>query len=94
MRESYETLSLVWAERTVSVSYQANWLNSDQWHIELRCDEPLPVTTTGYRSHFVPNAVFADAAEIRAFVLSWLHEAATAKAWQAYLDDSRQMKLF
>ncbi len=94
MRDGYETFSLTWSDRNVSVSYQANWLNSGHWHIELRCDEPLPATTTGYRSHFVPDAAFADQGEIEAYVQAWLDDAATAKTWQTYLIESRQLKLF
>ena len=75
------------------MSHQADWLNSGHWHIELRCDEQLPVTATGYRSIFVPEAGFADEGEIRTFVTDLLDEAATSKAWQAYLDDRRQLKL-
>lgn len=94
MGEGYVTISLVWTERTIAVSYQSNWLSLDHWHIELRCTEPLPVTTTGYRSRFVPHDAFADDAEIVDFVMSWLDDAAKSKDWQAYLADSRQLKLF
>ena len=94
MGEGYATISLVWAERSISVSYQSNWLNLDHWHIELRCTEPLPVTATGYRSRFFPHDAFADEADIVAFVTDWLDDAAKSKEWQTYLDESRQFKLF
>jgi len=94
MRDGYETFTLVWSGCVVAVSYQANWLNSGQWHIELRCDERLPVTTTGYRSHFVSNDAFRDEGEIENFVQSWLDEAAHSNEWQAYLIDRRQLTLF
>ncbi|WP_298921479.1 hypothetical protein [uncultured Roseobacter sp.] len=94
MREGYKTFAMVWAEREITVSWQANWLNSGHCHIELRCDERLPVTQTGYRSHFVPQGSFADEAAVAAFVTKWLDEAADDKVWQAYLIDSRQLKLF
>ena len=94
MGKGYVNISLVWAERSITVSYQPNWLNLGQWHIELRCAEPLPVTATGYRSRFVPQDAFADEAEIMTFVTGWLDDTAKSKEWQTYLADSRQFKLF
>lgn len=92
--EGYTAFTLHWQDFTITVEYQANWLNSGHWHLQLRCDERLPVTETGYRSIFVPEASFADEDEIRAFVTTYLDEAAQSKAWQAHLEDRRQMKLF
>jgi len=92
--EGYVTANLVWAERTISVSYRSNWLHLDHWHIELRCAEPLPVTATGYRSLFVPHGALVEEADVLDFVKTWLDTAATSTQWQAYLADSRQLKLF
>lgn len=94
MSEGYETFKLIWGDYTVMVSHHANWLNSGHYHIELRCGERLPVTETGYRSIFLPEEAFTDGAEIKAFVTSLLDDAATSAAWQTYLADSRQLKLF
>ena len=90
----YQTFTLVWAERSIAVSHQSNWLRSLYWHIELRCADRLPVTETGYRSIFMPQADFADETAIKDFVTRLLDEAADGKAWQAYLAASRQLKLF
>lgn len=94
MAEDIETFELVWRERTVQVSYEKNWLNSDFDHIELRCEEPLPVTNTGYRSYFVPAPDFTDEAEIIACIVGWLDAAADTKEWRRYEEDRRQLKLF
>ncbi|MEL7167144.1 MAG: hypothetical protein AAGL96_16875 [Pseudomonadota bacterium] len=80
--------------RPVAVQFQANWLNSDTWHIELRCSDRLPVTDTGYRSIFVPGPRFEGAADVAAYVRSILDEAGKLDEWQRYLEDSRQLKLF
>ena len=93
-REDYETLTLVWDSRTIEVSYQPNWLSSGQWHLELRCDDLLPVTETGYRSAFVPAEVIKDASAIAGLVLAWLSEAADDPAWHRRVEESRQLKLF
>lgn len=93
-KDGYCCFDLVWVDRSIAVCHHADWLKSGYWHIELRSSERLPVTTTGYRSLFVPQASFADDGEIADFITAWLDDAATDKAWQAYLADSRQLKLF
>ena len=95
MAASKKSLGLNWQDLTIEVSYQRNWLNSGQTHLEIRASERLPITETGYRSHFLPDgAMEKDEAEIRAFVLEWLDRAATSSTWQAYLEDCRQLRLF
>ena len=94
MAKAYETFELEWQMRRVVVSYQANWLNSGHWHIELRCDERLPVTETGYRSHFLPDPGFRTKSDVAAFVLEWLDHTADTDVWRKYLEDSRQLSLF
>lgn len=94
VKDGYETFSLVWAGRQIEVSYQANCLNTGQWHIELRCNDPLPVTQTGYRSAFVAADLIADADAIEGYVLDWLNHAAEDPAWKRFIADSRQLTLF
>jgi hypothetical protein len=93
-RDGYEVCTVVWDGRSVEVSYQANWLNSGQWHIELRCGDPLPVTTTGYRSAFISTDIIEDAVEIEGYILAWLDHAAEDPAWERSVEESRQLKLF
>ena len=94
VKEGYETFTLVWCEREVEVSVQANWLNTGHWHIELRCVERLPVTETGYRSHFAPEGVPSAQDDVRMYVLEWLDTSAQDPSWQRYVEDSKQLKLF
>ena len=88
------TFELVWTDRTLFVSYRADWFNTGHCHIELRSDERLPVTETGYKSHFMSAAGFDSVADVEVFVLAWLDDAATDKAWLAYVAASRQLTLF
>lgn len=92
--DGYEAFTLQWSEFTILVAYQRNWLNSGNWHLQLCCDQPLPVTSTGYRSIFMADQKFAGEDEIRAFVTSLLDEATQSKDWLAYLEDNKQLKLF
>lgn len=94
MTEDYETFELVWRQRMITVSFQTNWLHSGQGHIELRSTDRLPVSATGYRSHFLPLAEDANQARITTYVMAWLDAAADTKEWRRYEKDRRQLKLF
>ena len=56
---SHETL---WQDRTITVRHNPNWLGRvkgmQTQHIEIKSsdNEPLPITETGYRSHFLNGA--------------------------------------
>jgi len=67
-------------------------------HFELRTIEPakapLPVTQTGYRSHFVHAVLVAEYANPIAFVQAWLDHAATENNWKKIEDAARQFCLF
>lgn len=56
---------------------------------------PLPITSTGYRSHFhAPGTVEALGGDVVAQVIAWLDEEATKPGWRAYVETSRQGELF
>lgn len=56
---------------------------------------PLPLTETGYLSHFhQPGTVEALGGNVAAQVTNWLDEEAEKPEWQHYLEASRQRELF
>ena len=68
-------------------------------HLEIRSVSPerarLPITDTGYRSHFhPPGTIEANGGDVVAQVIAWLDKEATKPDWRAYLDASRQGQLF
>lgn len=68
-------------------------------HLEIRSIRPerapLPITETGYRSHFHPcGTVEANGADVVAQVTAWLDEEAAKPAWRRYVGASRQLSLF
>ncbi len=77
--DDIETLELSWQGLEIHVSIEYRWLNSDHHHIEIHCREPLPMTNTGYRSHFLVKDAFAQFESLEAFVLQWLVEASKSK---------------
>lgn len=94
MNGDTETFDFTWNDITIAVTITHNFLNMDHHHIELRADEPLPVTTTGYWSHFIPVDHFEAFDSLEQLVRLWLDDAAKSKAWIKAQDDARQLKLF
>lgn len=95
---------IVWRGITIEIDYEAAWLGSDTIggmrvaHLQLRSVEPLraplPVTETGYRSHFINRDQIAELGGPVAYTESWLDQAAMSDAWRAYEQASRQLSLF
>lgn len=64
-------------------------------HLQIRSIEPegapLPITETGYRSHFhTPGTVEANGGDVLAQVRAWLDEEAKSKRWRELDAASRQ----
>lgn len=68
-------------------------------HLEIRSIAPvgaaLPITSTGYRSHFHPmGTIEAHGRDVVAQVTAWLDEEAARPEWRAHEERSRQGELF
>lgn len=68
-------------------------------HLEIRSVKPerapLPITSTGYRSHFhTPGTIEAHGGDVTAQVIAWLDEEATKPEWRQQAEASRQGELF
>ena len=102
MTRSIETHTIVWRGITIEVRYEASWLGSkgkfSTSHLEVDVRAPecaeIPITETGYRSHFANPGTIEDAGGPVAFVTAWLNEAAQSKGWKDKEDASRQYALF
>lgn len=93
------TQRIDWHGITVEVSYRPDWMPGlGVAHLEL-CSvaperAPLPMSETGYRSHFLPaDEVVAEGGPI-AYAVAWLDHAAAAPAWLAQQEKARQFTLF
>lgn len=97
MTQETQTFTIDWQGITLSVTYHPRRFLSCA-HLEIRSLRPewaqLPITETGYRSHFL------DRAEIDAFggpapyVLAWLDDRARTPEWRDHIERSRQGSLF
>lgn len=89
---------LLWQGIKIEVSYTPDW-GLDVSHLEVRSLSParakLPITETGYRSHFIPNGTL-ESSDLTAceWVRAELDRAATQTAWLDHAAQSRQGELF
>jgi len=65
-------------------------------HIEIYTENrmPIPITETGYKSHFFPTGSYAEYETAEALVVAWLETEANSKEWKAKEFASRQVSLF
>ncbi|WP_457663196.1 hypothetical protein [Sinorhizobium medicae] len=100
MTRSIETCCLTWRNLVIEISYEECWLGTDgpfsTAHLEVRsaARTPLPITETGYRSHFTSASEIEEAGGPVAFVQAWLDRAAQSTAWKTHEETARQMTLF
>ena len=85
-----------WQNRSVRLIYEPRrWSVIDHVTIQSEDGDPLPITETGFKSHYVGSydpALTID--EVQAKVIDWLNAEAKSKQWQTYLAKSRQLPLF
>lgn len=103
MPHNYHTESIIWNNITIEIRYCKAWLSSDvdgynTAHLEIEAVNHararLPMTETGYRSHFCQhNDIIAHGGAVE-FVKAWLEHKAQSSEWKAYADTSRQGELF
>lgn len=86
--------TLIWEGIAIALTHHKQCFGGPFDHLELRADEPLPVTETGYRSLFIHPRDLALWDSPEAFVREWLDEAATFPLWRAYRQNTRQLSLF
>lgn len=96
--------TLQWEGITIEVSYEAEWLGfrrgSDMAvaHLQLRSvapeRAPLPITETGYRSHFVhPDEIDNLGGPVK-YVEGWLDTMGRSAQWLDYVTRTKQLSLF
>ncbi|MES1985904.1 MAG: hypothetical protein V4461_13215 [Pseudomonadota bacterium] len=98
MEQKPQVYRLIWRGIEIEARY---W--SRKWgvtaHLEIESIRPerapLPITGTGYRSHFHQSGTIeAQGGDVVAQVIAWLDEEAEAPEWRVQVDASRQGELF
>lgn len=87
--------AIEWEGRSIQLSYRAQYFEGFA-HLEIRSDDkqPLPMTATGYRSHFFAPDHPLSLEDVKALVFDWLEEKAKSRKWRAYLKATEQPDLF
>ena len=99
-----ETFEADWNGIALRISWEPSWLNLgerlgyDTAHLQIEATRPeraaLPITETGYRSHFTTPATVAALGGPVAFVLAWLDEESHTAARKKREQEARQFSLF
>jgi hypothetical protein len=101
----YESAQLCWRDLLIEVRYCPDWPpgraaagDDTLAHIEIETIEPvravLPLTETGYRSHFVAARAVSAAGGALAYVEQALNDAADDPRWKEREQAARQYSLF
>ena len=90
---------LEWQGIILSVSAQRGYAGVEGLtHLSIHVLEPstskLPITETGYRSHFLSEAQVAEWGGPLGYVRAWLDAEAATPKWRALEAPSRQLDLF
>jgi len=97
---SYQTYRLTWEGIDIEARYDPAYCKDVIAHLEIETLEPerarLPITHTGYRSHFHPIGMIERdySGDVIAAVTAWLNKEAQSKVWREYREDTRQGVLF
>ncbi len=97
-----QSFLVTWQGIYLMIRYEPAFLNMNgpYAHAHLQIESlqpkraPLPVTETGYRSHFTHAANVEEQGGPVAYALAWLDEAASTSAWRHQTDAARQLSLF
>jgi hypothetical protein len=83
---------------TIRIIHSRDYLSSGNDHVEIESlrprKAPLPITETGYRSHFMPPLDLMNAGGPVTFVTAWLDQEAKGKAWSKAASSKAQGDLF
>lgn len=93
----YTVSCAVWRGIGLEIRHCVNWcamVGMD--HIEVVSAErvPLPITGTGYRSHFISAEQIAEIGSPVDYVIAWLDHAAQSVEWKEAAFVARQLNLF
>jgi len=103
MNRHIETFHIGWNGISIEIRWEPDWLNLtssgyDTAHLEIESIAPkrgeLPITGTGYRSHFTSADTVAAHGGPAAFVEAWLECESQTPDWRREEQERRQLALF
>lgn len=91
-----ERHSTEWRGIEIEIKFESEYFRG-MAHIEVRSVRPerapLPISETGYRSHFMPMEK-PESFDVVAWVIAELDQASLSKRWQRHEEGSKQGELF
>jgi hypothetical protein len=101
---SIEVHALHWRGVDIEITFERSWLSIAREH-DLAASHltvtaiqpsraPLPITETGYRSHFLHLEEIDQAGGPPAYVDAWLNRMAQSREWLDHEQVCRQLSLF
>lgn len=101
---SIEVHALHWRGVDIEITFERDWLSIAREH-DLAASHltvtaiqpkraPLPITETGYRSHFLHFEDIDEAGGPVGYVQAWLDSMARSREWLDHEGASRQLSLF
>lgn len=96
-----QNLTFTWQGIAIAITYRPEAFTSFREHygtalahLDIRANEPLPITTTGYCSHYLAQSDVEESGGPVAYVQQWLDDAATDLDWQLSQSQHQQLQLF
>lgn len=96
-KDGYDLTRATWRGIRLEIRHCRTWSKAAGIdHIEVVSGEraPLPITETGYRSHFIMPEAIAEFGTPVEYILAWLDHAAQSKDWKQSEAEARQLSLF
>ena len=89
------TDTIVWRGISMEITHLTGCF-SGMDHIEIHTEDrtPIPITETGYKSHFFPTGGLGEFETAVDFVRAWLEHDAESKKWKAQALAGQQLSLF
>lgn len=98
MRQRPTTYKIAWRDILIVIRHELDYLWKGTSRIEIHVVRPkrtsIPITETGYRSHFIDTIELINAGGAVTFVTAWLDREALSKEWQKRDIARRQGDLF
>lgn len=95
----YQSNKITWEGIAIEIRWNPTHYRGDDCeiaHLELHTEprQRLPMTETGYRSHFVHREQVESHGGPVPYVEAWLAHDARSREWKRYVEQSKQMSLF
>jgi hypothetical protein len=102
MKTDYAIIHKNWNGIEIEIRWIADYVSFDDGqsmaHLEVESVKParapLPITETGYRSHFINRSNVDHMGGPEAYVEAWIDEMSRTHAWREIASASRQLALF